>query len=288
MANLDSDQLDDHTYEQLTDFIYRKSGIVIKKNRKTMIANRLRGRIKTLGLHGFDEYWRFIKQEKEPSEFYHFLDAVSTNETYFQRSPGHYKILKEYIIPGLLETGKKEFLFWSCGTSTGEEAYDLAMIAHEAEQNHNATFRVVGTDLSQKALAHARQGQYADRRIKNLTCSQIERYFDIVPSGKSLIPFAHETLQVKDFLKKKVRFDYHNLLNDVYIANVDLIFCRNVMIYFNSVMQQAMIDRFADSMNFGGYLILGHSESLQRFETSLETIRLSNATIYRKSEHLTL
>lgn len=284
---LSSQHLDDTTLNKIIDFTYQKSGIVIKSNRKTMVANRLRSRIKLLGIETFDDYWGLLtreEKEEEQKEFYHFLDAISTNETYFQRSAAHYDIVEEHVLPELMQTLRRQLLFWSCGSSTGEETYDLAMLADRAESTFHLSIRVIGTDISQKALKHARKAQYADRRIKKLTPQQIEKYFDPIAPEKSNIPFAKETLQVKEELKKRVTFQYHNLLDDAYITNVDLIFCRNVMIYFDAATQQGIIDRFEKVLNPGGFLIIGHSESLQSFHTNLKSVRLPKATIYKKEE----
>ena len=292
---IDSTKLSDEIFSNFARLTYEKSGIVLKENKKTLLANRLRKRVKQLGLSDFEQYWLYLKKpEKSTREMFHFLAAVSTNETYFERSPVHFEILREHILPELYREGSRQISLWSCGCSTGEETYNLAMTAIEEESRFNLfsaskkrgdqlLIDVIGTDISHDALKIAQLGEYADRRIAKLSSEQRDRYFEPLDTTQTSLLFAKDILRVKKNLREKVVFQYLNLKHDAYLFHVDVIFCRNVLIYFDQPTVQSIVDRFTESLNPGGYLILGHSESLQTFHTELEQVRLERATIYRKA-----
>lgn len=290
---IDSNRLSDEVFENFSRLTYEKSGIVLKGTKKTLLANRLRQRIKHLGLSSFDEYWSYLKSpEKTAIEIFHFLAAISTNETYFERSPIHFDILQNHILPELYKQHKRRLCIWSCGCSTGEETYNLAMRAIEEEERFNLLAKenekleidIIGTDISRTALAGAEKGEYADRRIAKLSEEQRLRHFIPVKERQNSSIFRKDILKVNSHLREKVNFQYLNLVDDPYLSSVDIIFCRNVLIYFDLPTTQSIIERFTDSLNEGGYLILGHSESLQTFKTSLIPLKMERTTIYQKRQ----
>ena len=267
------------TFRKFSNFIYRETGIVMKDAKKALLANRLRRRLKELKLPSFEAYWEVINHSSYREEQEHFLDAISTNETYFQRGTSHFKILVNHVLPQLRY--KTELSIWSAGCSTGEEPYDLAI---QLEEFRNARptlhYRILATDISKQALAFAKRGEYADRKIAKLPQQYQERYFKPIPVEKSIIPFAKRVLQVKSILKKNIEFRPHNLLHDRLPHDVDLVFCRNVMIYFDKATQNKVVERFAQAMASPGFLFIGHSETLQILESSFFPLRYSEGTVY--------
>jgi len=160
---------------------------------------------------------------------------------------------------------------WSAGCSTGEEAYTIAMLLRELLP---PTFsaEVVASDISLKSLMSAQQGYYADNRVNGVPEKYLSKYFEKKPGG----------YQVMDELKRMIRFDYHNLKHDSGVRNLDVVFCRNVLIYFDEAAQKAVVDRFWNVLAPKSYLFIGHSESLFGMETQFEFLRTDWACIYRK------
>ncbi|MES0490619.1 MAG: CheR family methyltransferase [Leptospirales bacterium] len=275
----------DELYRNYAKLIYQKTGIVLNDNKQTMLSQRLRRRIKELRLHSFEEYWEYLKSaEGETSEMEYFLDAITTNETYFQRGDRHYKVLINHILPKLSSAGINNLTIWSCGTATGEEAYDLAMIAWDyMEKNPSVQIEIKATDLSGTALEFARYGEYADRKISKLTNYQREKFFSPVVQKSIRHPFARDLLQVKVFLKEIITFSKHNLVIEPYFSNVHILFCRNVMIYFDTQTRDRVVENFAHSLHPDGYLLVGHAESLHLLDTELKHIRYDNTTIYQRN-----
>ena len=213
-----------------------------------------------------------------------FMDAITTNETYFQRGDNHFKILENNILPELYASGLSPLTIWSSGTATGEEAYNLAMIAWEfMEKNKNCNITVKATDISGAVLDKAAYGEYADRKISKLTTYQKQKFFSPVRPENSNHPFAKEVLQVHDNIKSIVEFSKHNLIKEPYFSGVHVIFCRNVMIYFDAETRNRIIRNFTRALHPDGYLLVGHAESLHLLDTDLKHIRYDNTTIYQRN-----
>ncbi|MDH4199191.1 MAG: protein-glutamate O-methyltransferase CheR [Spirochaetia bacterium] len=284
MANLGSENFDNRTYENFCQLIYKKSGIVIGENKKIHLSNRLRARIKFLKLSSYEDYWKYVTAHLDnDSELYELLDAVSTNETYFQRGTNHFKILYTHILPEFYKKNYSHLSIWSCGTATGEEAYDLAMIACEFEKDHRGLeILITGTDISRKALEFARAGEYADRHIDLLSDYQAKTYFNEVKPEDSSLKYARRVLAVNEKIKNKVSFHYHNMISDSCLLKVDIIFCRNVLIYFNAETQKEVIDAFFRCLNPGGYLFIGPTESLQLIQSNLLMVKFEEGNVYKK------
>ena len=288
MSDLDSSNFDDTIFRNIADFIKIHSGILIKENKKHLLGNRLRKRIRELNINSFNEYWEYLNSKNVfHDEIYHIYNCVTTNETYFQRGASHYPILKG-LLPDMVHRKSSEnnrpVQIWSCGVSTGEEAYDIAMICLDFETEHPETnIQIIGTDLSNRVLEFARHGEYADRRIDKLSDIQVENYFDKIAPPESRLPHAKKVLRTKNILKEKVRFQYHNMMSDDYPANMDVIFCRNVLLYFAPDMLDTIMNKFHASLNNGGYLFLGPSETLNVSPVNFTKLKFDQATIFQKN-----
>ena len=291
LNNMNSDisniSLDEKTFKLFSDFIYKNTGIVMKNQKATLLSNRLRKRLRILNLESFESYWMYLKKaENYKTEISFFLDAVSTNETYFQRGTSHYVILNNYILPELCKNINSTIRIWSAGCSTGEEPYDLAIVLEEFMEKRKTRihYKITATDISTEVLETAKRGMYADRKISKLNNYLKGKYFNKISSENSPIPFAKETLEAKDILKKNIKFMSHNLMIDAYPQEMDIIVCRNVMIYFDNETQHEIVRKFAKSLNKNGYLFIGHSETLRIIESDLASIRYLEGTIYKNSK----
>jgi chemotaxis protein methyltransferase CheR len=183
--------------------------------------------------------------------------------------------LEKYVIPELLKikkaTADTKIKIWSAGCSSGEEPYTIAMLLSEILPM-NIKFDIVASDLSLKMLMTAKEGFYDQYHITGVPAPYLTKYFDKVEGG----------YRVKDAIKSKIRFDYHNLNNDSMLRGIDIVFCRNVLIYFDEAMQTAVVNRFWDSMAPTAYLYIGHSESLFGMKTSFEFLKTEWTTLYIK------
>jgi len=283
VTDLGSDSFDDATFFNFCQYIRNSCGIVIRENKKTHLGNRLRKRIKELQLNSFAEYWAYLTDPENRDENYHLYDAVTINETYFQRGSIHYKILTSHVLPGFYKNRRSRVSLWSCATSTGEEAWDLAMEALEFEKNNpGISIDITATDISRQALEFAQNGQYADRRIDHLTENQTGLYFIELPASSSCLPYAKKVLAVKPVLREKVAFSYHNMISDDYVDGVDVIFCRNVLIYFDPETRESVVEKLYRALHPGGYLFLGHSDALQTPALKFTPRRFPEGIVYQK------
>jgi chemotaxis protein methyltransferase CheR len=208
----------------------------------------------------------------------HFIDAVSTNETYFFREGSHFTALERVVLPELFRAGRTVRI-WSAGCSTGEEPYSLRIIADRAAEACGAPrVEIVGTDISTTVITRARAGVYHDRALKLVPAELLRQSFR--PAGDG-------GYQVRDELRARVEFKVHNLFTDPPPGErIDVIFCRNVMIYFDKVTQEKLVDGiFARAISPAGYLFIGHAESVSGFSKVFEYASLLRAPIYRPRRH---
>jgi len=260
-------------FKKFRDRIYDESGIHFSPSNRTILESRLKERLRKSGLETIDDYFKLISTKDEEMKI--LLDSVTTNLTRFFRNTAHFDTLKHYVIPDLVsfkrEAGDKVVRIWSAGCSTGEEPYSIAMMLKD-QLPAGFSGEVTASDLSLKSLMTAKEGFYPDNRMNGVPEHYLKRYFERVSNGYT----------VKDEIKKMVTFDYHNLKNDSGKRNLDVVFCRNVIIYFDEAAQQAVINKFWDALSRHSYLFIGHSESLFGMETKFEFLKTDWACIYRK------
>jgi chemotaxis protein methyltransferase CheR len=268
--------LSDGTFLRFRDLIYRETGICMRESKRILVSNRLRKRILALGLKTYDEYYDLLTNGKAEEELPHFIDAVSTNETYFFRGDNQFDALSQVILPELYAK-RSHVKIWSAGCSTGEEPYTICIVALEtaAAMARGVTFEVIATDINTDVIARSRQGVYKGRTLKFMPPALISRY---------MLPCSEGEYMVGPDVKKKVTFKVHNLLKQEPPAfGVDVIFCRNVMIYFDRQTQKYLVDSvFARALHPNGYLLIGHSESLIGKSDEFQYAHIMKAPIYRK------
>jgi chemotaxis protein methyltransferase CheR len=267
----DAEFLSDAEFEQYRGLIYNESGIHFTPTNRSILESRLKERFREKGFDSVQKYFLTISRDKE--ELKSFLDAITTNLTRFFRNQGHFDALEKFVIPELkkLKQGNTTLKIWSAGCSTGEEPYTIAMLMSEILPAP-WKFEIVASDISLKCLMTAKEGFYAESRIVGIPDNYLKKYFDKVEGG----------YKVRADIMSKIRFDYHNLKNDSGLRNLDIVFCRNVIIYFDEAAQAAVISRFWDSMAAKSFLFIGHSESLFGMDTKFEFVKTEWATFYIK------
>ena len=265
--------LSDADFGLYRDLIYAESGITFTPTNRSILESRLKERLREKSIDSAKTYYDTIKSDKE--ELKGFLDSITTNLTRFFRNQAHFDALEKFVIPELINNIKKvpgTIRIWSAGCSTGEEPYTIAMLLNEILPKawH---FEIVASDISLKCLMTAKEGFYADTRIVGIPDNYLAKYFDKVEGG----------YKARQEIHSKIKFDYHNLKNDSGQRGLDVVFCRNVIIYFDEVAQTAVINRFWDAMASKSFLFIGHSESLFGMDTKFEFLKTEWATLYRKN-----
>nr|MBI3613054.1 methyltransferase domain-containing protein [Nitrospirota bacterium] len=226
------------------------------------------------GLESFEAYYDRVTQEPGGDEFTRMLDLVSTNKTDFFREPKHFDFLRERILPSL--TAEKRIRIWSSACSSGEEPYTIAMTVHDGVAAPlQWDCKILASDLSTQVLAKAASGVYADERVRGMPADTVRRHF-MKGRGKS-----EGMVKVKPYLSDMIVFRRMNLMDETYPIKslLDVIFCRNVMIYFDRPTQQQLMAKFYRYLKPGGHLFIGHSESLQWIKHEFGYVA---PTIYQK------
>ena len=269
-------------FDRLSGFISKHFGIKMPMAKKTLLESRLQKRLRTLGLASFHDYFDYLfKGPDGADEMVLMINAVTTNKTDFFREPGHFTFLTKTVLPefadGRAPNNGQRFTVWSAGCSSGEEPYTLAMVLSEfAEMHPGLPFSITATDISTRVLDMARLGIYDEDQTAVIPAVIKQKYFmRSKDREKGLIRIALPARSLVQFLRL-------NLMDDSYPfreGSVNAIFCRNVMIYFDRETQRALLGRFCRYLQMGGYLFLGHSETIYGFELPL--IRIAS-TIYRK------
>lgn len=261
-------------FKRVRTLVYDFAGIDLSESKRNLVYNRLAKRIRFLGLDSFKDYLDFVEAQGE-EEFVTLINAITTNLTFFFRENHHFEYLAQTVIPQLLKknAASKKIRIWSAGCSTGEEPYSIAVVLKETVPA-GWDAKVIATDLDTNVLDTGRAGVYALDRLKGVEQSRVKRWF---MKGKG----ANEGLvRVKPELQEMIKFGQVNLMQDWPIKSpVDVIFCRNVVIYFDKPTQTRLFNRYADLLAHEGHLFIGHSESLNKVTDRFE---LLGQTIYRK------
>ncbi len=263
----------DSDFDRLRKRAYSLTGINLTDAKKELVYSRIARRVRALGMLSFSEYCSFLENEQDSSEIGEFVNSITTNLTSFFRENHHFEFLKNEGVNELLKyPGRKQKLrVWSAGCSSGEEPYSIAITLSELTQCAKIDWRVLATDLDTNMVAHGKAGRYRDDQLKALTDSQLKKFF--CKDGE-------EHFIAKPILKDKILFNPLNLLNPWPMHGpIDIIFCRNVVIYFDKDTQRKLFSRYAQLLRPGGYLFIGHSESLHQVSDQFESL---GKTMYRR------
>ncbi len=268
-------------FTMIRDYIHEKSGIFFAENKMYLVKNRLIKRMGELGIKSYRDYFYHVKYDTSLKEFNKLMSLVTTNETSFYRNEPQLKSFSDEVLPMLLDQKKsggkaKSLKVWSAGCSTGEEPYTLAMMILERSYSMGSwNIEIMANDISEQALHRARTGEYSGITLRNVRPDLLAKYFT-----------KHEEMyRVKPEVKALVKFSHMNL-NDPrrisFTSNFDVIFCRNVMIYFSDEIKKQLVRSFYNALQPGGYFYIGHSETLHGISKAFKLAYFKNALVYHK------
>ena len=262
--------ISDNEFGLFQRFIYDAAGITLSSAKKALVCGRLAKRLQACNLGSYSEYFKLLTSGQNGAEVQTAVDLLTTNETYFFREPKHFELLREAALAN--PTRSQPFRVWSAASSTGEEAYSIAMVL--ADTLGDAAWEVMGSDISTRVLQRARQAHYPMERCRQIPQGYLKRF---CLRG---IDDQQGTLLVDRALRSRVSFAQINLNTDLpRLAPFDMVFLRNVMIYFNGETKRQVVARIVSTLKPGGHLCIGHSESLNDINPGLLTVAPS---IYRK------
>lgn len=270
------DGLSKRNFDRLARFINNYSGIRMPPSKATMLEGRLRRRLRATGFATLDDYCRYLFEDNGiETEAVHLIDVATTNKTDFFREPNHFGYLTDIVLPEIVSRGQTSLRVWSSACSTGAEPYTLAMVLEEFWRASRVSYSILATDLSTEVLSTAVRGIYPEEMVSPVPPHLSRKYVlrSVNRDGQ---------VRVHPALRSKVGFARMNLMDDSYPvgAPFDVIFCRNVLIYFEKSVQSAVLSRLCDCLAPGGYLFIGHSESITGF--SLPLTQAAN-TIFKKT-----
>lgn len=267
--------LSSHELSEIRMLIEERTGICFDESRERFFSTRVREHLKAKGLERGTELLRVMR--KSNVEYEELLERLLTQETSFFRYPGVYEAFEKRVLPEM-HTKKfwknpRNLRIWSAGCSTGEEPYSIAItIADSLSFADSWNVEILATDVGRHALKQAERAIYRGRSIAGVNEQQLANHFSEVSNG----------YQVKAKLRKMVSFAQMNLASAVYVGRMDMIFCMNVMIYFSEELRRSLVQRFYDTLEPGGYLFLGHSESISKMPVKFQAIVLNDCILYRK------
>ncbi|NLZ38515.1 MAG: protein-glutamate O-methyltransferase CheR [Firmicutes bacterium] len=270
MLNITSEE-----FAKLAAYIQANYGIHLKKEKKTLLTARLQGILASKNFKNFTEYYEYLLQDRTGQAAAELVNKITTNHTYFMREPEHFYFFRDQVLPEIkAQCRQKDLRIWCAACSTGEEAYTLAMIIDEffAAEKHSWDTRILATDISSQVLEVAQAGIYTAERINPLPIEWQRKYFQKLPDNK---------VKVVDRIRQEIIFRRFNLMEKVYPfkKKFQVIFCRNVMIYFDLPTKNSLVEKFYEQLQPGGYLFVGHAEALNRETTKFQYVK---PAVYRK------
>lgn len=268
----------DHDFHQFRDLVTRHTGIYLADNKRELVYGRLSRRLRALGLNKFSAY-RKVLEQGDPAELQEFANLITTNLTSFFRESHHFDYLKQTLLPELMRAkqAEKKIRIWSAGCSSGEEPYSIAMVVREVIHDLNSwDVKILATDLDSNMLDIGRNGVYDSERITGISQERVKRFLF---KGKG----AHQgKVKTVPDIQNLISFKKLNLMENWPMqGKFDIIFCRNVVIYFDKETQTRLFSRFADALNNDGRLFVGHSETLNKVTNRFE---LMSKTVYKLSK----
>lgn len=270
--------LEEDVFRLIRDFVRDYCGIYFDDDSRYLLERRLSRRVRTHHFSNFREYFRYLLYHRNrEEELAAIIDIITVNETYFFREQNQLKTFSEEILPELRETNKdkKRLRIWSAGCSTGEEPYTIAMLVLEKGYFNNWSIEIFGSDINQRVLQAARNGNYRKNSFRTTEPYFLRKYFRD-ENGLS---------RISDSVKRNVNFSHLNLLDPFkvkLVGTMDVIFCRNVLIYFDAISRKKVVDMFYERLTESGYLLLGHAESLINISTAFTLKHFKYDMVYQK------
>jgi chemotaxis protein methyltransferase CheR len=263
-------RLSEKEFVILRNFIYRQCGINLLPSKRILLESRLRKRLGALNMNSFQVYIdHLMSRAGLETELVSMIDAVTINKTDFFREPGHFQFMHDHIIPHWLHTQpRRQFKVWSAACSTGEEPYTIAMVLQDASAKYGFDYHIVGSDISTRVLEKAVKGIYRESAVSMIPLHVRKRY--LLRSKDQTEP----RVRIVPLLRAKVQFKRLNLIDTMLDidSDFDLVFCRNLLIYFDRNTQEKVLQKLADKIRSGGYLFIGHSESIHAMNLPLRQI----------------
>lgn len=270
----------DNNFEHIKTVAYQRTGIVLGEHKREMVYSRLARRCRALGVQNFDQYIHIL-ESSEAEELSHFVNSITTNLTSFFRESHHFDFLMDTVLPDVFEANQhsKRVRIWSAGCSTGEEPYSIAITLYKFLKNNSVRYKnwdvkILATDLDSNVLNHGRNGVYTLSGSDGLSDEDKSYFFDEIDQD------GQRQLVAKEKIRNMITFNRLNLLHKWPMkGKFDVIFCRNVVIYFDKDTQKVLFDRYADLLQDLGYLMIGHSENLHRVTDRFKAL---GGTRYKK------
>ena len=260
--------LSDRNFRRISEIVERTCGIHITAKKKSLVEGRMRRRMRALDLTNPNDYTsRLLEQDPDGRELALFIDAVTTNKTDFFREPKHFEFLQDVLLPKLAEEGRRPLKFWSAACSTGAEAYTMAMVI-ESALGTNANYSILATDICSDVLEQGAAALYPTAMLEPVPEAHRRRFVLVAKD-----PARHE-FRIASPLRRRVDFRHLNLIDETYPfdRDFDVIFLRNVLIYFDRATQRSVLQNLVRHLRPGGHLFLGHSESLAGFGLPLAPV----------------
>lgn len=271
-------EFSERDFDEISQLVYKASGIVLRKEKKPMVYARLARRLRQLNIGTFREYCEFVAQAGNDQEFVNLINAITTNLTRFFREDHHFEHLSQSVLKPYFEAHQKDpqkhkrFRIWSSAASSGEEPYSLAMTVLDAmPSSYHGDFKILATDIDTNMIERCQAGIYKDGQ--GIPDKYLRSYVESNPTGG---------IRMKNEIRNLLTFKPLNLLHDwPFSGTFDVVFCRNVVIYFDKPTQQVLFEKMAEVIKPGGWLYIGHSESLYKIT---DRFRLVGRTIYQRED----
>ncbi len=262
--------MDNELFNKFRELIYDTSGIHLGEQKKALVVGRLSKRIRELGIEDLKHYYDYVVNDKSGQEIVKLIDFISTNVTHFFRENDHFDFLKEKLLEWK-EAGQTKFRIWSSACSTGEEPYSIAIVTMEVFQNSFVDLKILATDISTRVLEQCKKGEYFEHKVDNIPNHLLQKYFEKRKVNNEWVYVASERI------KKLITFSRLNLIETPYPMKgpFDIIFCRNVMIYFDEKVRNKLVSEIYRLLKPKGYLMVGHSESITSTQTGFRIVRPS-------------
>lgn len=267
-------------FTKFTELIYKKTGLYYGLNKRYYVEKRIENRVIELGLEDYKEYYQLIKFSEDEKEFYKLVNDLTINETYFFRDFPQLQNFAKNVLPLIIREKEKRgdynLNIWSAACSRGDEPYTLSIILNEMiDEPEKWHINIMATDINDEVIAYAKKGLYDRRSVKDVPPEYLEKYFQKRDDKYFVNSVIRKPLQFK-------RLNFFDLNEMKKMTNYDVIFCRNALIYFDDVSRKKVIDSFYYSLNEGGYIFLGHSESIARVSSDFKAKRVGNVIVYWK------
>lgn len=265
-------------FEKFCEFFYRKTGIIFSESKRYFVERRVLDRMAETECRTFREYFAMVRFETDGREMQRLVNAMTVNETYFFREDYQFDALVSGILPEVAQTKrpKNTIRIWSLPCSTGEEAYSIAIYILEGwDRADDFNIEILASDIDSRALQEARNGVYGERALSRIPQNFRQKYFSSVADG----------FQIVEMLRESIDFSPVNIVNPAQMrnySNIDVIFCRNLLIYFDDLARRQAMETLYECLAPGGFICLGHSESMSRMSSLFKPRKISDAIVYQK------